>query len=277
MQNTTTKNDVYGRTDELNEQTIEAIAQRLEARSASSRFMAMQHEYLDAIDLPNASSVLAIGCGTGVEVRTLVSRQDFQGKVTAVDLSDRLIAKAVELADQEGLSSDITWLVGNAQSLDELPDNSFDLVIAHTLISHVGDPEAVVKESARVAKPGGTVVFFDGDYATLTFGTDDPEYGRQMDEKIIQAVIANPRVMRRMPRMLKRAGLELVGHHNWALSEVGKADFFLGSLESFRTLIPSAGVTTAEKVNEFVDDQLKAHEEGTFFSCYNFYAMVARS
>jgi hypothetical protein len=50
-------------------------------------------------------------------------------------------------------------------------------------------------------RPGGTVVIFDGDYATMTFGTD-----REMDEKIITGVIANPRVMRGMPQLLREAG-----------------------------------------------------------------------
>ena len=42
--------DVYGRTHELDPKSLEAIAARLEARRGSERYMAMLHEYLDALD-----------------------------------------------------------------------------------------------------------------------------------------------------------------------------------------------------------------------------------
>ena len=120
------------------------------------------------------------------------------------------------------------------------------------------------------------MVVFDGDYATLTYGTDDPAYGHLMDKKIISGLIANPRVMRCMPRMLRRAGLELVDHRGWVLTEIGKADFFLVSLDSHPLLLPKAGVASAEEVEAFVADQRQSHEDGTFFAGYNFYAMIAR-
>ncbi len=267
--------DVYGRTHELDARSLEAIAARLEARRGSERYMAMLHEYLDPLDWTAVREVLALGCGTGVEVRALVRRPGFAGRVTAVDISADLIARGEALARDEGLSDRIDWRVGDAQALD-LPDAAFDLVLAHTLVSHVPDPDRVVREAARMVKPGGTVVVFDGDYATLTYGTDDPEHGRRMDQKIVAGIIANPRVMRGMPRLLRRAGLDLVGSRAWVLTEIGRAEFFLASLQSFRLLLPKAGVATPEEVEAFVADQLRASEEGTFFAGYNFYAMIAR-
>jgi ubiquinone/menaquinone biosynthesis C-methylase UbiE len=101
------------------------------------------------------------------------------------------------------------------------------MVFAHTLVSHVPDPKIVVNELARLLKPGGMSVIFDGDYATFTYATDDPVYGKEMDEKIIRGLIANPPVMSSMPRMFSRAGLELQKSPGWVLTEVGKAYIFL--------------------------------------------------
>jgi ubiquinone/menaquinone biosynthesis C-methylase UbiE len=266
--------DVYGRTHELDATSLAAIATRLETRRGSKRYIGMLHQYLDAVDLASTEEVLALGCGTGVEVRELVRRPDFRGRVTAIDISAGLIAEAQDLAAREGIGDRIEWRVGDAQAL-AFPDASFDLVLAHTLVSHVPDPAQVVREAARVVKPGGTVVIFDGDYATLTYGTDDPEYGRQMDDRIISGIIANPRIMRQMPRLLRRTGLKLIDSRGWILTEIGRADFFVGSLQSFPVLLPKAGVATAKEVEEFVTDQLRSSEEGTFFAGYNFYAMIA--
>lgn len=267
--------DVYGRKHQLDPETLDTIAARLEARRSSERYMGMLHEYLNCLDLTGVQEALALGCGTGVEVRALACWPGFAGRVTALDISADLVAKGQTIARDEGLADRITWSVGDAQAL-EFSDGSFDLVLAHTLVSHVPRPDRVVAEAARIVRPGGTVVIFDGDYATLTFGTDDPQAGRRMDEKIIAGIIANPRVMRGMPRLLRRVGLELVTSRAWVLTEIGRADFFLASLQSFRILLPKAGVATVQEIEAFVADQTKASEEGVFFAGYNFYAMIAR-
>jgi SAM-dependent methyltransferase len=269
------KTDVYGRAHELDPATVDAIAARLEARRESPRYMRMLHDYLDELDLATARDVLALGAGTGVEVRELVRRPGFAGTVTALEISGRLIDAGRRKAEEEGLAGRIAWRVGDAQALD-LPDAGFDLVTAHTLISHVDEPVRVLEEARRVLRPGGTLVVFDGDYATLTFGTEDPEEGRAWDERVVRTIVAHPRVMRSLPRHLRRLGLELVASRAHALNEIGKADFFLGSLRSFLVLLPKAGAATAEEVRAFVDDQLRASEEGAFFAGYNFVTCVAR-
>jgi hypothetical protein len=94
---------------------------------------------------------------------------------------------------------------------------------------------------------------------TLTFGTD-----RDMDEKIITALIANPRVMRAMPQLFRNVGLELADSRGWILTEVGRAGFFLAALQSFSILLPRAGVATAEEVQAFVGSQRQVSENNTF-------------
>ena len=267
--------DVYGRTHELDPNVLDVIATRLEARRSSQRYMSMLYEYLDHLDFSNRREILFLGCGTGVEVRELLALPNFQGDITALDISQALVDRGQSAFAEEGIGAEVRWLVGDAQDT-KLPDQSFDMVFAHTLISHVPNPEIVVNEIARLLKPAGIAVIFDGDYATLTYGTDDPAYGKDMDEKIIRGLIANPRVMRSMPRMFRRAGLELQNSISWTLTEIGKADFFLPSLDSLSALLPSAGVATTKEVEKFVEDQRKANDEGTFFAGYNFYAMIAQ-
>ena len=267
--------DIYGRTHELDPNVLNVIATRLESRRSSQRYMSMLYEYLDLLDLSIDPESLLLGCGTGVEVRELLARPNFNGNIMALDISQTLVDQGQSAFSEEGIGANVQWLVGDAQDT-KLPDQSFDLIFAHTLISHVPSPEAVINEITRLLKPGGMTVIFDGDYATLTYGTDDPAYGKEMDEKIIRGLIANPRVMRSMPRMFRRVGLELQNSLGWVLTEIGKADFFLPSLDSLSALLPAAGVATTEEVEKFVEDQRKAHEDGTFFGGYNFYAMIAQ-
>jgi ubiquinone/menaquinone biosynthesis C-methylase UbiE len=59
-----------------------------------------------------------------------------------------------------------------------LSGNAIDAVIAHTLISHLPDPYALIDEMMRLVRPGALVGIFDGDYASLTFSHPDPEAGK---------------------------------------------------------------------------------------------------
>jgi ubiquinone/menaquinone biosynthesis C-methylase UbiE len=165
--------------------------------------------------------------------------------------------------------------VGDTRCLD-LTDATFDAIIAHTLVSHVGDPLAVLTEVTRIVRPDGWAVIFDGDYTSLTLTTGDLEYGKRMEEAIINSLAANPRVMRDMPRLLRRAGLDLVTSMSYVVAEVGKADYWAALLNSLRVLLPKAGLITTEEVQAFVDAQFKASEDGTFFGAGNFYTYVAK-
>ena len=84
--------------------------------------------------------------------------------MTGIDQSPAFIAAAERLAADDGVGDRVEFVVGDAHALD-FPAASFDAAVAHTLVSHVRDPLAVLAEAARVVRPGGRVAIFDGDYA----------------------------------------------------------------------------------------------------------------
>lgn len=266
--------DVYGMTDRLSNEILDVIATRLELRGTHPTFVEMMEQYLDDMKIDEAARVLELGCGTGVAARAIARRPDFEGTVLGVDLSEYLIQTARRLATREGLDARISFEVGDCMNLD-LPDASFDAVVAHTLISHVSNPHKVISEAARLVGKGGAVAIFDGDYASLTFGHPDPERGKWYDEAIQRALITQPRAMREMPRLLKAAGLHLETVFAHVLAEAGQADYFAPALESFRRLLPQSGVLDTEGANRWVDERLAESESGTFFGASNFYAYIA--
>lgn len=266
--------DPYGRTDKLDGSLLDVVVTRLEARGKHPFFERMLTEYLDIMQIDAARSVLDMGCGTGVASRALLRRPGFAGKVTGIDLSPYLAQTAERLAKEEGFGGRVDFHAGDTRSLN-LPSGGFDAVIAHTLVSHVDDPLAVIREAARVVKPGGLVGIFDGDYASMTFGHLDPAQAKAADEAIVNAVITSPRVMRQMPRLLHSAGLSLVASRSYVLAEIGKADFWLPAIASFRRLIPAAGTMTESDANALADALVKASDEGVFFGASNYYSYVA--
>lgn len=267
--------DPFGRTDRLDDTMLEALVVRFEARGKHPRFSAMLREYVEAMNISNTARVLDIGCGTGLAARAIARRPGFSGKITGVDLSPTLLAAANRLSAEEGVAEYLDFQAGDVHKLD-FADSSFDALVAHTLLSHVEDPLSVLKEAARVVKPGGTIGVFDGDYASLTFDHIDPVKGQAYDEVLISALVTNPRVMRQMPRLLRAAGLELVTSFSYILSEAGTANFWSSAIEAYRKLVVKAGAMTGEEANAWAAALRSDSEAGVFFGSSNYYAYVGR-
>jgi len=97
--------------------------------------------------------VLEVGVGTGLALA------HYKGdlKVTGIDFSEEMLAKAKEKVDSMRLGHRVELRQMDARALD-FPDNHFDTVAAMHVLSVVPEPEKVMSEIARVCKPGGRVV-----------------------------------------------------------------------------------------------------------------------
>ena len=109
----------------------------------------------DLLDLSPGDRLLEVGIGTGLSLPMLPRDID----ITGIDLSEKMLdqarkrAKKLEMTHVELIKMDATRL--------ELPDNSFDHVLAAYFISTVPDPVSVVREMKRVCKPGGKLLFLN--------------------------------------------------------------------------------------------------------------------
>lgn len=270
-----TTRDVHRVSHELDETTIQNLITRMEVRGKDPTFTRLRDAYLEKLPLISAKNVLDLGCGTGVVARAVARRAGFTGRSTGVDQSPVFIETARRLAIEEGLGDRVEFHVGDAHAL-AYPDRSVDVVIAHTLISHVTDPLTVLKEAARVIRQPGIIAIFDGDYASLTFACSDPELGKTMDEALRTTVFTNPRVMLHLPRLLREVGLEPAGTLPHAHAEIGTASYFKSFAETYAPLVSRTGLLSAEQVDMWLAEQCRAMEDGTFFAACNYYAVFAR-
>ena len=267
--------DIYRFINEQDDTTLQRIIDRLEFRGKDQTFRGWLEAYLNKLKIAQSARVLMLGCGTGVEVRILAGRSDYSGKVVGVDISPALIEAARQFAVEDGVDKHVEFHVGDAQRL-EYADDSFDVVIAHTLMSHLENPLAVIKEAARIVRPNGQIAIFDGDYASWTFGYSDPDFAKTMEETLIGFIVNNPRVMRTIPRLLSQAGLTLEETIPHIFTEVGTGSFFLGAAETYAPLIAQAELLPADQVENWLREQQKNIEEGIFFASGNYYTYLAR-
>ena len=97
--------------------------------------------------------VLEVGVGTGL------SLGDYNAdlEIVGIDLSPEMLDKARERVATEGLTHVKGLYEMDASELD-FPDASFDTVVAMYVMTVVPDPEKVMRELARVTRPGGEVI-----------------------------------------------------------------------------------------------------------------------
>jgi SAM-dependent methyltransferase len=260
--------------NELDNAAIERLVARLESRAKDAVFSRLFDRYADRLVERPSARVLEVGCGTGAMARALARHADFSGTVVAVDQSPAFIEAARKFAADEGLAGRIEFLVGDAHGLD-LPTASFDAVFAHTLISHVTEPLTVLREMARVARPGGVVAICDGDYASLTYACPDHELGQRMDLALASATFNNRLIMRDLPRLLPQVGLRLAQAWGEAVVEIGAGSYFRSFAETYAPAVIQAGLVPAAVVETWLADQRRAMSDGTFFGSCTYYTVLA--
>jgi len=157
-----------------------------------------------------------------------------------------------------------------------MPQHWFDAVILHTLVSHVPDPVAVVSEARRVVRPGSLVAIFDGDYASIAYATGDHNLDAEMVDAILDAIVANPYVMRELPSILRDERLEIVSFTPNILAEAGVGSFFSGMAESYVPMVIRSQTASEAKASGWLDAYRKSVSMNTSFASCNYYTYLAR-
>jgi cyclopropane fatty-acyl-phospholipid synthase-like methyltransferase len=116
--------------------------------------LASTQEMIELCGIGEGMHVLDVGCGVGATAVHLVRQHGCH--VTGVDLSPRMIERAHERAEAEGIQNLVVFKTGDVR---ELPFDSgrFDAVICESVLTFVANKAAAIAELARVTKPGGRV------------------------------------------------------------------------------------------------------------------------
>ena len=106
--------------------------------------------------------LLDAGCGLGEVARQLGAAVGNHGSVVALDRS----AEMISIARSRHNGTPVTYQVGDITSL-EFPDGHFSGVRSERVLQHLADPDAAIRELARVTRPGGRVCVIDTDWSSL--------------------------------------------------------------------------------------------------------------
>ena len=114
-------------------------------RSHTSRTVANSAAYVIPHLRPGAR-VLDVGCGPGTITADLAARVA-PGEVVGIEPTSGPLEDARAHAAAAGVPN-VTFALGDVYALD-YPDGAFDIVHAHQVLQHLGDPVAALREMLR--------------------------------------------------------------------------------------------------------------------------------
>jgi arsenite methyltransferase len=103
--------------------------------------------------------VLDLGSGAGTDSLVAAQMVGEQGRVTGIDMTPAMLAKARAAAAEMG-ASNVEFVESEAERLP-FPDGSFDVVVSNGVIDLIPDKDAVFSELFRVLTPGGRMQVAD--------------------------------------------------------------------------------------------------------------------
>lgn len=122
--------------------------------------------------------LLDVGCGPGTLTADL-ARLVAPGQVTGIDVVASVVGDAEAHAREAGVAN-AAFVIGDFRDAG-LEQASFDVVHAHQVLQHLGDPVGALSAMAGLAAPGGVVAARDADYSAMTWAPDDARIRRWLE------------------------------------------------------------------------------------------------
>jgi SAM-dependent methyltransferase len=180
------------------------------------------------------AKVLDVGCGPGTITTDLADRVP-QGHVTGIDAAQAVIEQARELAGDRANSD---FATGDVYALD-YPDGAFDVVHAHQVLQHLGDPVRALREMGRVTRPGGLVAVREADFGGMTWYPELPilDEWRPLYKRVARGNGGEPDGGRRLHVWAREAGLTDIASSssNWTYATEAERAWW-GGLWADRTV-----------------------------------------
>lgn len=264
--------DVYATITEADAAVLEQLAAVLELRAADPQQREMREAYLWDVDFPPNARVVEVGCGTGAVIRSLAGRPRI-AEAVGVDPAPFFLEKARELATDV---PNVSFVEGDARALP-VDDESVDVLLFHTTLCHVPDPERALAEARRVLRADGRLVIFDGDYATTTFATGEHDPLQACADAVVDFLVYDRFLVRRLPELVRSGGFEILrlrGHsYVEAPSSLG---YMLALAERGAAALHAAGRIGFDTAEALKAEAHRRSEQREFFGHIAYASLIAR-
>jgi ubiquinone/menaquinone biosynthesis C-methylase UbiE len=236
-------------------------AESARLRRQSDELRPQSAELLERIGLASGQSALDLGCGPSGIIDLLAATVGPGGRVVGLDADPAHTAMASQYARARGLDN-VAVLTADARHTG-LPPDSFDLVHARTLLVTIPEPEEVLAEMVRLAKPGAWIASQEADVEHTLCYPSLPAWDRlhELFQSGFSRTGANPCLGRRLGELYRQAGLEdieVVIHAPAYPAGHSRRTLLPDLVRSLRPMILELGLSDEHELTE-LDDAVRAH------------------
>jgi ubiquinone/menaquinone biosynthesis C-methylase UbiE len=263
--------DIFANITHASPAIVEVIAQTLELRATLPQYQAILRAYLSEIAFPPNARVLEVGCGTGAVARLVVQWPNV-GAVVGVDPSPALLDKARTLSTGMPM---LSFHEADGKALP-FPANSFDVVVLHTVLTHVPGPDALLAEVWRVLRPQGSVGIGDGDFSTATVALGDDDPLQTCVAAFVENFVHDPWLVRRMSALARAAGFDVSPLRSYGIVETIDPSLTPTWVERGAEARLGAGHIGAELAAALKAEACRRIAEGSWFGYMAYASLIAR-
>jgi SAM-dependent methyltransferase len=223
---------------------------------------------LNRVGVKEGWSCLDVGCGPRGITDLLSKRVGASGRVVGLDMD----AQFLEVARADA-QENVAFQQGDAYGSD-LPDEGFDLVHMRFVASTAGNPESLLKEAIRLARPGGIVALQEPDGSTLNCYPPHPAWERLKAALLgaFSGVGADVQLAKRLYAIVCQTGLEDVQYRPFLIgvrSGDPMVDYLPSTVESLRGTVIRLGLLSESEFSDVLAEcRNHLHKPDTSFTMY---------
>jgi SAM-dependent methyltransferase len=259
--------DPYARSAGLDDATAAMLATRLETRGAQPQQSALRQAFLSRLPRRTGARALEVGCGTGIVARDLAAIPG----VVGVDPSRQFIERARSLSRDDPV---LRFEVGDGTPLP-FGDQQFHVAVFATTLCHIIDPRAALDEAFRVLVPGGTLLIFDGDYATATVAQHRDDPLQACVTAAVTRLVHDPWLVRRLRTIVAAAGFVALDLESHGYVESNNATYMSTVVDFGASALAEDATVSSELADALKAEARNRIASGTFFGHIAYASVLA--
>jgi arsenite methyltransferase len=247
-------------------------AHRLEAVYRIRDAIRRRHLAREALGAAPGERILDVGCGPGFFCAELAEEVGPSGFVLGVDASAAMLGLAARRCAGH---ANVELRQGDAGSLPA-QDGDFDAALCVQVLEYVPDATASLAEIRRALRPGGRVVVWDVDWATISINAEDQALTervmRAWDEHLTHRSL--PRTLASRLRAAGFADVEMQGHL-FATADFDDETYGAATVSVIGAFVGGRESITEDDAARWVAEQRELGKRGEFYFAVSQFCFAA--